>query len=105
MEKRAQKPEWVKRLALERINRLFQLARDNVKTHPERSRRYVGLATTIAKRYTVRLDSKTKRSFCKNCNTPLVPGLTEVVRTSKGRVWHICTFCGVRKGYPYGNRG
>lgn len=104
MKTRAQKPEWVKRLALGRISRLFELASENLRRHPERSRRYVELAVAIAKRYTVRLDKKTKASFCKNCHTLLIPGLTEVVRVSGKRILHICSFCGARRGKPYGNR-
>lgn len=67
--KRRPKPRWVKNLALKRIITLFKLAEENKYSHPERARRYIELARKISKKYTVKIPSKLKKKFCKNCNT------------------------------------
>ena len=73
---RSKKPEWQTGIAKERIEILFNLAKKEFKKHPDRSRRYVGLARKIGLRYNVRLSKEMKKEFCKNCNTLLVLGKT-----------------------------
>ncbi len=77
---RRKKPDFLTRIARERISILFRLAKENAKTHPERSKRYIGLARKIGARYLIRFPSKTKLSFCKGCNSPLIPGYNLSVR-------------------------
>ena len=79
MVKRGKKPEWQRRIARERIKILLDLAKKEAKKNLERSRRYVQLARTIGKRYNIRLTREQKASFCKACNTPLIPGYTAKV--------------------------
>jgi ribonuclease P protein subunit RPR2 len=74
--RRGKKPEWHRKIAKERIEILLSLAKNEAKKNLERARRYVELARTIGKRYNVRLTRQQKDSFCKKCNTPLIPGLT-----------------------------
>ncbi len=76
MRKISKKPEWQRRIAKERIEILLDLAKKEAKKNLERSRRYVELARTIGKRYNIRLKKEQKDSFCKKCNTPLIPGFT-----------------------------
>ncbi|MGC8993581.1 MAG: ribonuclease P protein component 4 [Candidatus Aenigmatarchaeota archaeon] len=76
MRKIRKKPEWQRRIAKERIEILLDLAKKEAKKNLERSRRYIELARTIGKRYNVRLKKEQKDSFCKKCNTPLIPGYT-----------------------------
>jgi len=79
MAKRGKKPAWQKKIARERIKILLDLAKKEVRKNPDRARRYIELARTIGKRYNVRLTKKQKESFCKYCNTPLIPGYTSKV--------------------------
>jgi len=94
------KPAWQIRIAKERISLLFELAKKELGSKPERSRRYVELARKIGLRYNVRLPKQVKRSFCKQCNTLLVPGRTCQVRIY-GQVKIIkCTHCNKIYRYP-----
>ncbi|MFH0817480.1 MAG: ribonuclease P [Candidatus Micrarchaeota archaeon] len=77
---RRKKPDFLTRIARERISILFRLAWENAKTHPKRSKRYVSLARRIGARYLVRFSGKSKLSFCKGCNSPLIPGYNLLVR-------------------------
>jgi len=74
--RRGKKPEWQRKIARERIEILLGLAKIEVRKNLDRARRYVELARIIGKRYNVRLTKQQKRSFCKNCNIPLIPGFT-----------------------------
>jgi ribonuclease P protein subunit RPR2 len=92
----------VRKIAQERIKRLFELAWQNFKKKPYLARRYVKLARLIGLRYNVRLSKELKRSFCKKCNSLLVPGITAKVRLCRGKIILItCLFCGKVKRYPY----
>jgi len=91
------------KIARERIVRLFELAKKNLETHPERSRKYIELARKIGMRYNVRLTKDQKRSFCKKCNQLLIPGKTSEVRLDSKRKLIIikCLNCGNIYKYPY----
>ncbi len=91
-----------RQIAEERIGILFNLAKKEFDTHPDRSRRYVQLARKIGMRYNVRLAHDVKRSFCKECGTLLVPGKTSIVRTNaRERALRIkCLNCGHYYRYP-----
>lgn len=78
------KPDWQKEIAQERIQILFEFAKKELNKNPERSRRYVELARKIGMRYNVRFGKKLKKSFCKKCDTFLVPGRTSQVRIESG---------------------
>lgn len=91
-----------KKIARERIKILLELARRNVKTDERLARRYVEIARKIAMRTNFRM-KKLKRTFCKECNTPLVPGYTARIRLSKKhRTINVtCLNCGKIYRYPY----
>ena len=78
--RRSKKADWQQKIAKERIEILFNLAEREFRKHPERSKRYVGLARKIGLRYNVRLSKELKKSFCKNCNTLLKPEVSSKVR-------------------------
>jgi ribonuclease P protein subunit RPR2 len=101
MRKRQQKPEWQSEIARERIEILFNLAKKEFKRHPERSKRFVELARRIGQRYNVRFSKELKRSFCKNCNSLLIPGVSSNVRLIKGVTFIKCTKCNKIYRYPY----
>jgi len=93
----------IRHIAEERISILLRLARDTVKSDPSLSKRYVELAQRIAMRSGVRLGAQRKQFICKNCKSPLVPGVNcrVRVRTEYGtRVVVTCLECGSIKRYP-----
>jgi len=90
-----------KKIAEERIIILFELAEQNFKTHPERTKRYVELARLIGMRYRVRLTRDQKRRICKHCYSYLVPGNNCRTRLKDGVVQTTCFECGKMSRYPY----
>jgi ribonuclease P protein subunit RPR2 len=102
MRKKSKKPEWQLRIARERIEILFELAKNELKGHPERARRYVELARKIGLRYNLRLSKEKKRLFCKKCNTLLYIGETakEVKKNLPNLKFIKCLNCGELKKIP-----
>ena len=105
MRRSAKKSQYRTRIARERIERLFTLAKEELKKSPERSRSYVELARKIGKRYNVRLTKEQKRGFCKKCNQLLIPGKTSKVEFDRTRKLKIikCLNCDNVYRYPYGS--
>jgi ribonuclease P protein subunit RPR2 len=83
-----------KAIAVERIERLFELAERVFEKRPELSDRYVKLAWKIATRYNVRLPVTLKRKFCRKCLSFLRPGASCRVRVQSGCVTTACLRCG-----------
>ncbi len=104
MKRKRGKKSWFRsKIARERIERLFTLAKEELEKNPERSKSYVELARKIGKRYNARLTKEQKRSFCKKCNQLLIPGKTSKVELdSKKKVIIIkCLNCDNVYRYPY----
>ena len=78
-----------KRIAKERVDKLFSLAEVNRKL----ADRYVQLARKIAMKVNLRLPSRLKRRFCKNCGAYLRPGVNARVRTRNGNLVYYCFKC------------
>ena len=91
---KSKKPNWQIDIAKERIEKLLNLSKEKAKTEPEKSRRYVRLARKIGLRYNVRLTRFQKKSFCKECNTVMVPGITMSIRIVDGKQSKKCSICG-----------
>ncbi|VVB77232.1 Ribonuclease P protein component 4 [uncultured archaeon] len=89
----------VRKVALGRIARLLDMARDRTIENTEKSRmlakRYTRLAREIASHYRIRRRSDAERTVCKKCGNLLVPGINCKVRlaSSKGYVAYVCE-CG-----------
>jgi len=77
------KPEWQEKIARERIQILFDLAKKEIRKKPERSRHYVELARKIGTRYKVRFSKDLKEKFCKKCNSLLIKGKTVQIKPDK----------------------
>lgn len=103
MKERSKTPQ-TKKIARERIARLFELARDQFAEHPEFSDRYVAIARKIAMRQRVRIDRELRRQFCRRCSSFLVPGKTSRVRVHDGNVVVTCLICKSRRRYPVAGR-
>jgi ribonuclease P protein subunit RPR2 len=97
------KPAWQRETVEERIRILFRQAENESGMHPERSRRYVEMATKLSMRYNVRISPGLKRRFCSRCKSFLVPGKNCTVRTeaSQKSVIFTCKSCGNISRYPY----
>ena len=88
-----------KRIALQRISKLMEAARDELERNPDRSRRYVQLARAISTRCKVRIP-RLRRKICRRCNTLMIPGKTFRVRIRKGRAIYTCMSCGRVYRFP-----
>lgn len=93
---------FVKDLARQRIEGLFQLALESAKEHPELSDRYVEMALRLSERTRVRLPRGWKYFICGSCGGFLYPGIGSRVRVSQRRSPHVvvtCLRCGGVKRY------
>ncbi|HOX34290.1 MAG TPA: ribonuclease P protein component 4 [Methanoregulaceae archaeon] len=91
-----------RKIAKERIDRLFSQAQAVFASHPRLSDRYVEIARKIAMRQRVRISRVFRRKFCRRCSSYLVPGKTSRVRIRSGRVVVTCLVCKARRRYPVG---
>jgi len=82
-----------KQIAKQRIQVLFQQAKDVYKSVPRLASRYIVTARKIAMAAKVRLPTKFKRQICKNCNMLLVPGDNCRVRIKQEREPHVVISC------------
>ncbi len=90
----------VRDLALQRMERLFCLAAEAHEAHPERSKRYVQIASRISTRTRVRMPRFLKIFFCKHCGNYLSPKDTRV-RLREGILTTTCISCGKQMRRPY----
>ncbi len=95
----------IKKIALERIDRLMNLAKEEAeKGNWERVKRYVYLARRIAMKVRLKMPKKWKRRFCKKCLTFWIPGKNLRVRVKSKRYPHVvytCLECGKVYRFPY----
>jgi ribonuclease P protein subunit RPR2 len=85
--------EFVREIASERIERLFELAEVEFSNHSRRSDRYAQLAKEIGMRYRVCLPKKFKMRFCRKCTRYLVYGVNVRVRVKDKRTVITCLNC------------
>ncbi len=89
-------------LAVERIERLFELAEVAAKAGQEqRSDHYTQLACAIGMRYRVRIPRHLKMRLCKRCHRLLIPGKTARVRLRGEYMTTTCLRCGAQMRRPY----
>ena len=89
------------KIALERLEILFQLAEDEFERQPARSNRYVDMARKIATRYNLKMPYYWRGRFCSNCYHFLKPGHNCRVRLSGSSVNLYCLECGEVMRKPY----
>jgi len=92
-----------RRIAIERIGILFDMARRTFPSDPALAQRYVDTALRIATRCRVRLPREYRLHVCRKCNGFLVPGETCRVRIRQRREPHVaitCLKCGAIKRIP-----
>jgi len=103
--RRGNKPGFLLQVVRERISILFQLSEKELKTHPERARRYISLARKLGMKYNVRFPKKLKRRFCKKCGILWIPGYNLQVRlNSRKRMMEYRCECGAVRNLPLNPR-
>jgi ribonuclease P protein subunit RPR2 len=90
-----------KTIAVERIERLFELAERVFEKHPELADGYVKLAWKIATKYNIRFTRALKRKFCRKCLSFWKPGVSCRVRVQQGCVVITCLRCSQVTRLPY----
>jgi ribonuclease P protein subunit RPR2 len=86
-----------KRVALKRIQILFDLAKKNIHKNPQLSNRYIEIARKVAMRVRLHLPKEYRYYYCKHCKSFNLPGVNKIVRIQPKRSPHIvftCTTCG-----------
>lgn len=104
--KRKQKEE-AKRIAKERVDKLFEMAERAAAANDFRSAdRYVEMAWDIKLKFRIALTKHQKQLFCRRCLKFLADGKTGRYRTEKGQLVITCLNCGSARRYPLtpGNR-
>ncbi len=91
----------LKRLASERVERLFELAESEFKRHPEFADRYVRAAWRLKTRYNLKLPPEIKLKFCRKCLSFWSPGSSCRVRVRPRCVVITCLRCGQVKRLPF----
>jgi len=86
-------------LALQRSYLLYNMALERARRGDyELARRYIEIMLKIASKANLKLPRRIKRSICRRCYVPLIPGVTLSVRIrSEGRgsrVVYKCLLCG-----------
>ncbi len=95
--------KWQKKIARERIEILFEEAKEAFPENKKRADRYVELARKIAMRYRVKIPKKYRKRFCEECYSYIKPGANcevEMDSGDKALKWN-CEECGHIKRYPY----
>lgn len=93
-EKRQLRPlTGMQKIAVERMWRLDELAEENVREHPERSRRYVELIQGLSTRFRVSIPRPIKDQFCKTCGNYWIEGVNVTRRISAFTMNANCKIC------------
>ena len=82
-----------KKIATERMSRLYDMARENISTHPLRAQRYTEIANKIQKKIKAKPERKYKRMICGNCKKLKIPGLNCRVRLTGKTITYYCLEC------------
>ena len=91
-------------LAQERINRLFELAREHSGEDGSFSATCIKHARVLAMKYRIRIKKPYSRYFCRKCNSYLIPGRNAKTRIYRNRVIVTCETCGAIRRYPLPER-
>jgi len=95
---------FIKDLALQRIEILFENADKTFLKDPQLAQKYVNLALRIAQSSRIKIPKKYKLRICKFCKNYLWPGINATIRLRTNRQPHIvikCHACGRIARIPY----
>ncbi|MCL5007517.1 MAG: ribonuclease P [Candidatus Marsarchaeota archaeon] len=94
----------MKKIASERIEKLFLLASEALKSGDAgAAKRYASSMKRISEHYKIRLPRRIKVSVCSGCGVPLIPGINCTVRAvqSKSYISYKCLACGSENHIRY----
>jgi len=90
----------VAKIGQTRVSRLAELSGEALRNgRKDRAQRYVTIALRICQK--TRTDMPDGFVFCKECHTPLVPGINQTVRLHSERLISTCGECGNIRRMPY----
>ncbi len=87
----------IRKIALERMEILINIAISNARTNPELSQRQAQLARRISTRHNIRMPYDLRIVFCKKCKSFIAPGINSKIRLGRTSVKAIrisCNLCG-----------
>ncbi|MGC9105307.1 MAG: ribonuclease P protein component 4 [Thermoprotei archaeon] len=93
--------EYAKKKAFELLTSALYKAREDA----ELARQQADLAFNLARKMGIKLPRKLKRSFCRRCHAPLVPGLTARIRIKRKTLVVTCLNCGWIRRYELRGEG
>ena len=92
-----------KSIALQRIQRLFYLAREAIHRDPVLAQRYTRIARRVAMAARIRLPKEYRQQVCRTCKSFILPGVNCRIRIKQKREPHLvitCLNCGGRMRIP-----
>jgi len=92
-----------KRIAMQRVQILFRLARETFQEDTSLAQRYVDMARKIAMAAKIHLPKEYRRQVCKHCKSFILPGANCRVRVKQLREPHLvitCLNCGKQMRIP-----
>jgi len=96
-----------KQIALQRVHKLFSLAKQVIHEDPEQAQRYVKIARRIAMRTRLRLPKEYRSLVCRKCKSFILPGVNCRIRIQQRREPHMvitCLNCGGHSRIPLKGR-
>jgi ribonuclease P protein subunit RPR2 len=96
-----------KHIAIQRIHRLFRLAREIINEDSALAQRYVNMARKVAMTAKVRLPKEYRHQVCRHCKSFILPGVNCRVRIEQRREPHLvitCLNCGEQMRMPLRKR-
>jgi ribonuclease P protein subunit RPR2 len=96
-----------RRIAIQRIRRLFRLAREIINEDSALAQRYVNMARKVAMTARVRLPKEYRHQVCRHCKSFILPGVNCRVRIKQRREPHLavtCLNCGEQMRMPLRKR-
>ncbi|MEM1539901.1 MAG: ribonuclease P [Candidatus Bathyarchaeia archaeon] len=95
--------EATRRIAKQRIQTLFRLAKETYHDDPLLAQRYVDIARRVAMAAKIRLPTEYRRMVCRHCKSFILPGDSCRVRIKQRREPHVvitCLKCGKHMRMP-----
>lgn len=96
-----------KKIALLRIHRLFQLAKNMINEDEKLAQHYIAVARRVSMASRARIPQEYRRQICKGCKKFILPGVNCRVRIQQRRNPHVvitCGYCGKHMRFPMKNR-
>jgi len=92
-----------RKIALQRIHRLFRLAKNVIHEDERLAQRYIVIARKISMASRVRIPREYRRQICRGCKKFILPGVNCRVRIQQRREPHVvitCGYCGKYMRFP-----